>query len=165
MSAFDHDGEAGEARPQWRRRARRPWVPLGLLVLLFALIAIVPRGTLHSRTLPLGRWGQTIRCLEHNDSFRVAAYGTGVAPERTTTTVAVESNLGHHVLAELREALSPAAARAVVSGNRFGEVQRGDYRTDGRIVWGYARSASPSRYLADTGERALIDACVRRSGG
>ncbi len=97
-------GEAVDGRPAWRRRMRRPWVPLGLLVLLFILIAVVPRRNLHSRTLPPGGWGATIRCLEHNTSFRVTAFGTDLAPERATTTIAVQTNLGHHTLAELRQA-------------------------------------------------------------
>jgi hypothetical protein len=156
---------SGERAPGWRRRMRRPWVPLGLLVLLFVLIAVVPRQRLHSHTLPPARFGAAIRCLERNDSFRVIAFGTDVAPERATRTVVVQSNLGHHTLAELRDAGSIAAARSVVRANRFGEVERSDYRLAGRIVWGYARSGSPLRYAADAGERALIDSCVRQPGG
>jgi hypothetical protein len=169
--AEDHPGGTGETdeavdgRPAWRRRMRRPWVPLGLLVLLFALIAIVPRGNLHSRTLPPGGWGATIRCLEHNTGFRVTAFGTGVAPERETTTIAIETNLGHHTLAELRQAPSAAAARAVVSGNRFGEVDRSAYHTDGRIVWAYVQSGGAANFVANAGDRALVDACVRNPGG
>lgn len=156
-------GDPGDPRRSgWRRRMRRPWVPLGLLVLLAVLIAVLPRHSLQSRTLPPGRWGATIRCLERNTSFRVSAFGTGRAPERSTTTIAVaRSNLGHRTLAELRQAASPAAAREVASANRFGEVARADYRTDGRIVWAYVEGGTPPRLLANAGERALIDACVR----
>ena len=152
-------------RPAWRRRMRRPWVPLGLLVLLFILIAVVPRQSLHSRTLPPGRWGATIHCLENNDNFRVAAFGTDRAPERGTTTVAVQTNLGHHTLAELRQTASAAAAQQVVRANRFGEVERADYHTDGRIVWAYSQSGAPSRFVANGGERALISACVSDPAG
>ena len=141
---------------------RRPWVPLGLLVLLFALVAIVPRHTPLSRTLPPGRWGAAIRCLEHNGSFRVTAFGTSAAPNRNTTTVGLGSTLGEHTLAELREAPSAAAARAVVTGNRFGELSRSDYRTDGRIVWAYVESGAAPNFVANAGDRALIAACVRR---
>ena len=168
MDAFDdHDdvAEPEDQRPAWRRRARRPWVPLGLLVLLFVLIAVVPRGSLHSRTLPPGRWGAAIRCLEHKTSFRVTAFGTDVAPDRSTTTIAVETNLGHHQLAELRRTPSATAARAIVRANRFGEIERADYHTDGPIVWGYVQSGAPSRFVANAGERTLIDACVRNPGG
>jgi hypothetical protein len=144
---------------------RRPWVPLGLLLLLFILIAVVPRRNLHSHTLPPGGWGATIRCLEHNTSFRVTTFGTEVAPERATTTIAVQTNLGHHTLAELRQTPSAAAARAAVSGNRFGEVERSAYHTDGRIVWGYAQSGGAANFVANAGDRTLIDACVRTPSG
>ena len=160
-----HDNEPEDRRPQWRRRMRRPWVPFGLLVLLFVLIAVVPRRNLHSRAFPPGRWGAAISCLENKASFRVTAFGTDRAPDRTTTTIGVQTNLGHHALAELRQAPSIAAARAVVDGNRFGEVVRADYHTDGRIVWGYVQSGSPSRLVANAGERALIAACVRDPKG
>jgi hypothetical protein len=167
MGAFNGNGAedpteaAVDRRPAWRRRMRRPWVPLGLLVLLFILIAVVPRRNFHSRTLPPGGWGATIRCLEHNTSFRVTAFGTDVAPERATTTIAVQTNLGHHTLAELRQAPTAAAARAVVSGNHFGEVERSAYHIDGRIVWAYVQSGGAANFVANAGDRALIDACVR----
>jgi hypothetical protein len=164
MSSLNGHGtpeEAEHIRPAWRRRMRRPWVPLGLLVLLFALIAVVPRRNLHSRTLPPGGWGATIRCLEHNTSFRVTAFGTSVAPDRATTTIAVQTNLGHHTLAELRQAPSAAGARAVARTNRFGELGGGSYHTDGRIVWAYVQSGGAANFVANAGDRALIDACVR----
>jgi len=164
MGALDGDEESDGPRVAWRRRMRRPWVPAGLLVLLFVLIAVVPRQTLHSRTVPPGQWGAAIRCLERHDSFRVTAFGTDLAADRATTAIAVESNLGHRTLAELRQAPTAAAARAVVRANRFGEVQRSDYRTDGRIVWAYNQSGEPSTYAANAGERALVDACVRNPG-
>jgi hypothetical protein len=94
----------------------------------------------------------------------VTAFGTNAAADRATTAIAIESNLGHHTLAELRQAPSAAAARAVVRANRFGEVQRSDYRTNGRIVWAYSQSGEPSKYAANAGERVLIDACVRNPG-
>jgi hypothetical protein len=171
MSAFTGRHDSGEGdepvdrRPAWRRRMRRPWVPLGLLVLLFVLIAVVPRRNLHSRTLPPGRWGAALRCLEDKTSFRVTAFGTGAAPERTTMTIAVQTNLGHHTLAELRQTPSAAAARAVVTGNRFGEVDRSDYRVDGRIVWAYVHDGGAPNFVANAGERELIDACVRDARG
>jgi len=169
MSAFNGSNAGGargsvDRRPAWRQRMRRPWVPLALLALLFILIAIVPRGNLQSRTLPPGRWGATIRCLEREASFRVIAFGTDVAPSRATTTIGVETNLGHHTLAELRQAASPAAAKAVVSGNRFGELNRSTYHTDGRVVWAYDQGGAGSD-IVNAGERALIDACVRRPPG
>jgi hypothetical protein len=148
--------------PGWRRRMRRPWVPLGLLVLLAVLIAVVPRHGLRSRTLPPGRWGATIRCLERNSSFRVSAFGTGRAPVRSTSTISVaRSDLGHRTLAEVRQAPSAAVARRLARTNRFGEVARADYRTDGRIVWAYVEAGAPPKPVANPGERALIDACVR----
>jgi len=141
---------------------RRPWVPLGLLVLLAVLIAVLPRRGLESRTLPPGRWGATIRCLERNTSFRVSAFGADAAPGRSTITVSVaRSNFGHRTLAELRQTASADDAREVVRENRFGEVSRTDYRTDGRIVWAYVEGGAPPRVVADAGERALIGACVR----
>ncbi len=155
---------AADRRPAWRRRMRRPWVPLGLLVLLFILIAVVPRRNLHSRTLPPGRWGATIRCLESKTSFRVTAYGTDVAPDRTSTRIAVQTNLGHHTLGELAQASSVGAAGAVVRANRFGEVDRSAYHTDGRVVWAYVQSGGAANFVANAGERALIDACVRSPG-
>lgn len=165
MSIPDATRNSGAPTPGWRRRMRRPWVPLGLLVLLFVLIAVVPRQGLRSHSLPPGRFGAAIRCLERNDSFRVTAFGTDVAPERADRTIVVQSNLGHHTLAELRDTGSPAAARSVVRANRFGELERADYRLAGPIVWGYARSGSPLRYTANAGERALVASCVRRPGG
>jgi hypothetical protein len=171
MGAFNGSGagdpadETVDGRPAWRRRMRRPWVPLGLLVLLFILIAVVPRRNLHSRTLPPGGWGATIRCLESKTSFRVTAFGTDVAPERATTTIAVQTNLAHHTLAELRQTPSAAAARAVARRNGFGELDRSGYRTDGRIVWAYDQSGGAPNFTVNAGERALIDACVRTPGG
>jgi hypothetical protein len=173
MSSVNGDGDLGpgrsdedvDRRPAWRRRMRRPWVPLGLLGLLFILIAVVPRHNPHSRTLPPGQWGETIRCLESKTSFRVTAFGTGAAPERASTTIAVQTNLGHHTLAELRQTASAAAARAVVSGNRFGEVDRSAYQTAGRVVWAYVKDGGAANFAANAGERALIDACVRHPGG
>jgi hypothetical protein len=166
MSAFNGSNAGGvhgdvDRRPAWRRRMRRPWVPLGLLVLLFVLIAVIPRKSLQSRTLPPGQWGATIRCLEREASFRVTAFGTDAAPERATTTIGVETNLGHHVLAEIRQATSPAAAQAVVRGNHFGELSRSTYHTDGRVVWAYDQGGAGSAKV-NAGEQALIDACVRR---
>jgi hypothetical protein len=163
--AEDQTDEVVDGRAAWRRQMRRPWVPLGLLVLLFILIAIVPRRNLHSRTLPSGGWGATIRCLEHKTSFRVTAFGHDVAPERATTTIAVQTNLGHHTLAELRRAPSAAAARSIVTHNSFGEVQRSAYRTDGPIVWAYVQNGSAANFAANAGERVLIDACVRHPTG
>lgn len=157
--------EIVDTRPAWRRRMRRPWVPLGLLVLLFILIAVVPRRNLRSRTLPPGGWGLAIGCLERNTSFRVTAFGTSVAPERATTTIAVQTNLGHHTLAELRQAPSAAAARAVARTNRFGELEGDTYHTDGRIVWAYVQSGGAANFVANAGDRALIDACVRNPTG
>ena len=158
-------GEAIDVRPAWRRRMRRPWVPLGLLVLLFILIAVVPRHNPRSRTLPPGGWGATIRCLERNTSFRVVAFGTGVAPERATTTIAVQTNLAHHTLAVLRQTPSSTAARAVERRNGFGELDRSTYHTDGRIVWAYDESGGAPSFTVNAGERALIDACVRTPSG
>jgi hypothetical protein len=158
-------GEAIDLRPAWRQRIRRPWVPLGLLVLLFILIAVVPRHSLRSRTLPPGHWGATLRCLERNTSFRVVAFGTGVAPEQGTSTVAVQTNIAHHTLAVLRQAPSSAAARLVVHTNGFGELNRSGYQTHGRIVWAYDQSPGASSFTVNAGERALIDACVRHPHG
>jgi hypothetical protein len=158
-------GEAIDVRPAWRQRMRRPWVPIGLLVLLFILIAVVPRHNLRSRTLPPGHWGATLGCLERNTSFRVVAFGTGVAPERGTTTVAVQTNLAHHTLAVLRQAASADAARAVVRQNGFGELSRSGYQTHGRIVWAYEQSGGAASFTVNAGERALIDACVRSPHG
>jgi hypothetical protein len=164
--AVGEDGaEVVDNRPAWRRRMRRPWVPLGLLVLLFILIAVVPRRNLHSTTLPPGQWGAAIRCLENKTSFRVTAYGTDVAPNSATTTIAVQTNLGHHTLSELRQAASPAAAAAIVRGNDFGEVDRSAYHTDGRIVWAYVQNGGAANFAANAGDRALIDACVRNPSG
>ncbi|HTU32077.1 MAG TPA: hypothetical protein VMF07_21985 [Solirubrobacteraceae bacterium] len=156
--------EAIDIRPARRQRLRRPWVPLGLLVLLFILVAVVPRHGLHSRTFPSGSWGATLRCLERNTNFRVVAFGTSVAPERATTMVAVQTNLAHHTLAELRQAPSAAAARAVARHNGFGEIDRSGYQTDGRVVWAYNQSGGASNFTVNAGERALIDACVRHPG-
>ncbi len=160
MGARSDGGDPGRPRPAWRRRLRRPWVPAVLLIVLFVLIAVVPRHSLQSRTLPPGRWGATIRCLERNTSFRVTAYGTDRAPERTTTTIAVQANLGHQTLAELRRTAGAAAARAIVRANRFGELRRADYRTDGPIVWAFVESGGPPKFASDSGERTLIDTCV-----
>lgn len=159
-------GDSGAPPPTWRRGMRRPWVPLGLLLLLFVLIAVVRRGTQYSRALPPGHWGATIHCLERNASLRVAAFGTDVAPERATTTITVQRGVGHRELAQLRQVPSAAAARTVVRTNRFGEVARADYHTDGRIVWAFVQSGgAPSKIVANAGERALIDACVRTPRG
>jgi len=156
------DGDATDPGRGLRRRGRRPWVPLGLLVLLFVAIVLVPRRSPVSRTVPPGRFGAAIRCLQRNGSFRVVTFGTSAAPDRATRTIAIEANrLGHRTLAEMREASSAGVARSIVARNRFGELDGRDYRVDGRIVWGYDRNGDPPRYVANAGERTLVGACVR----
>jgi hypothetical protein len=161
MSASD-DPRGPGPEPEVRARRRTGlWVRLGLVLLLVVLVTVVHRSASVSRTLPPGRWGQTIACLEHDQSERITDVQTGAVPTGHTTAVTATRIQRSVTLAEVRDAASAAAARAIVTGNRFGELSRADYRTAGPIVWAFAANeGDPPQISANAGERQLIDFCA-----
>jgi hypothetical protein len=142
------------------RSRRRLGVTVGLLVLLGLLIAFVPRhSSVQSTSLPPGRWGETIRCLERLNTDRVTVARTGAVPSAHTSEVDITSIFPHRLLAQMRDAGAPAAARAVATGHRLGVNVTG-YRTAGPIVWGYAENGTPPHVSANAGDRTLISFCA-----
>ena len=157
------------ARPPRRRRrnSRRLQITVGLLILLAVLVAVVPHHSGVSRALPAGGWGATLRCLEHDPLNRVQDTATRALPDARTTSALV-SRIHGTSLAELRLADSAAAARAIAPpGRQTGGLTTIDptaARIDGRVVWAYALGGDPPHRSASTGDRTLIDFCVRMPG-
>ena len=142
------------------RSRRRLMVTTGLLVLLCVLIAVVPRHSTLSKTFPPGRWGGTIACLEHLQSYQVTDARTGAVPGAHTTVIDVSSVQLRHLLVRMRDTGDPAAARAVASHHRLAGASLTDYRTIGPVVWAYAEHGTPPQVSANAGDRTLISFCV-----
>jgi hypothetical protein len=148
--------------PPPRRPRRLRWgITLGLLGLLLVLIVLLPRSRATSRTLPPGRWGRTIACLERNQTYRVLDRRTGGLPDAATRAVALRSTIHRYPLAELRDAGSPTAARAIARRHGLHQPSLADYRTAGPIVWVYTEDGEPPHVSADAGDRTIIAFCVR----
>jgi hypothetical protein len=159
------NGVPGEPSPEGagprRRLRRRLPITLGLLALLLLLIVLLPRSRPSSTSLPPGRWGRTIACLQRNQSYAVLDVRGRRTPDASTRAVIVRSTVRRQDLAELRDAGSSAAAQAVVRGNRLGQLRRGDYRTFGAVVWAYVENGDPPHVIANAGDKTLIAFCVR----
>jgi hypothetical protein len=164
LDPSDPRDPAPDPRVRTRRRTGL-WIRLGLVLLLVVLITIVHRSSSKSTTLPAGRWGQTIACLERNQTERITDTRTGAVPTSRTTTVTVTRIQRNVTLAEVRDAGSAATARAIVAHNRFDELSRADYRTAGATVWAFvANAGDPPKISANSGERQLIDFCAEHPG-
>ena len=157
------DPPPGGSRRRRRHRSRRLQITAGLLGLLLVLILVVPRDSNISRTLPVGGFGQAIRCLERDQLDRVQDTTTGAVPTSRTESVVVQKIHGT-TLAELREAPTAAAARALARRDAFGSISPADPRSAGRIAWAYALNGDPPHVVANAGERTLIGFCVRTPG-
>jgi hypothetical protein len=155
--------EEPEEPGRWVRGSRRrQWTwTLGVLALLFVLIAVIPRSHTTSKSLPAGAWGRTIACLERNNGYQVTDTRTGASPTSHTRAVRVRSTVRRVDLAVLGRAASPAAARHVARSNGLRELPGTPYRVWGSIVWTYPETGDPPRVSASAGDRTLIGFCVR----
>jgi hypothetical protein len=151
--------EPAAAQPRPRRHRRGLKTGIFFLALLAVLIAVVPHHDGRSTSLPAGRFGATIACLERNALYMVSD-AAGALPDAHTRLVQVQRKPGHTDLARLRDAGAAARARTIARARGFGgDATR--YLSDGPIVWAFQAGGDPPHLFADAGDRTLIDFCVR----
>jgi hypothetical protein len=142
-----------------RKRRRGFSIGLFFLALLAVLIVVIPHHTNHSKTLPPGRWGDTIACLEHNATYNVLDRA-GTLPDVHTLAVTVQDHVRRTDLAQLLNAGSAARARAIAAHQSLGRATTA-YRTDGPIVWAFELGGDPPHQFANAGDHSLVDFCAR----
>ena len=157
---YSAGGAAPDTRPPRRRNSR-----VRVLIAIALLIVLIVFASLHhhpSGSLPPGRWGLTIACLQRDGLLSVTdAAGSGTAPTGVHTTAVLVSAARHDtLLAEVRDYATPAAASAGRAHNAL-RAPGGDYLQDGVDLWAWIPGGTPLHLLSNAGERTIISSCVR----
>lgn len=129
------------------------------------VIAAIASGGTSSKSLPKGKWGKTIACLESDPLLLVTDANSASAanPDRNTTAVSINSQLHGYQLATIEDAESPARARSVVRMNGL-LAPTANYETDGPIVWAWTEGGDTPHVLASASDQATITSCIVPTG-
>lgn len=113
-----------------------------------ALPALVVAGCGASSTLPAGKWGQLIACLQSSPHLNVNAAGTGTHPELQTNAITILDRSSGHVLAYIGDNQLGADDVTGTAGVDPGDIA-------GPIQYGFSSKA-------DASQRQAIIGCLKR---